>query len=401
MLSGGPCPAPSGAGAGVDIATKECAKFLEAHMRASEWSPVISALAPMTRAELDDVAAHFIDEFGHDVHESVAQKAEPGLFASLMGYWLLGPVYTSVRVLESLEESRGLLTRDESLRYLECLIDMAALDNSMMQGVLEYVRAVAMTGPKNIALSAVDKIVGKMDPNLSALFYAAFEGKRIRDDALVQSDAERILRLQSSSELIDIVGHRTPSHLAHVNKYLVEHATRNLADIINTSVHGNFKELVIALVLPRDKYYAKLLKKGIEDKHGLHRCLERIFSANDKEGMVAVLKAYHRLYNDDPLDRIPVDPKSRQLIKAVCHSTKPEDDVMDPFFRLSNWEVAEVEQSRVRTGSLSRFIFDFYELEGNQNATVTTSQEVRIAIPDIRTPSQPRHTGPPVMLMSA
>eukprot|EP00727_Mastigamoeba_balamuthi_P007005 m51a1_g2925 putative dead deah box helicase (1735) ;mRNA; f:547738-557902 len=296
------------------------------------WGAAVDIVTPMRRGQLEEVTRAFSEVYGAELENVVKEIFPPGLCRDLLVAWIQGPVEGTVALLQEVavaarDEELDEIDADERERLVDALIDAAVLDPAKMRLLLQRIEELPYLLLRDFP-SQLDQVVGRKDLHFLQLLRVVFQQK-IYDPNLVEQDARRLVTLTGERRLdtyVEVIGQRTAQHVRELERALKTTHKFKLVQAIKRDTSGLFQKLLLALVVPKDEYYASVMRKGIKVKSQRARQLLRVVRSSDKDDLVAVAAAYTWLYNSDP-SAIGTATLQYKLLLGLMEPDPEESDV--------------------------------------------------------------------------
>eukprot|EP00727_Mastigamoeba_balamuthi_P008397 m51a1_g418 hypothetical protein (380) ;mRNA; r:10927-12514 len=303
------------------------AESLRAALSSRRYHDVIMTLAPLDRPAIDVTVAEIKRHAqSRDEHEAMFQLGcERGLFCDLCLAWVRGPVTSCVRAMEE-AAMMGELTGEQRAQYADALTDAVVLTPCGVAALYERMRSTPDLGLPDAAVTAV---AGRKDTPFARLVLQALRSSRATAPDEVEADGKRLLAAaaerRAHEALADVATRRSHAHMRDVDRWLVGQRKSTMFEMARAVTKGPYRKLLLAMLTPRDEYYASLLKKATTKSKGAKKdaLLLRVVRANEKPDMLAVAAAYTWMYTEDPERALRRDAKDSLAIDFIVALFEP------------------------------------------------------------------------------
>eukprot|EP00727_Mastigamoeba_balamuthi_P012842 m51a1_g8180 hypothetical protein (648) ;mRNA; f:124382-126940 len=274
---------------------------LRAALESGDAHGITAAVAGLGRDRIDGLVCEYQKEFaGSHPKDLIDQRVAPGLFRDLLASWVRGPVAEGVKQLVAVVD-RGTTRQSDVDKSISALIDIALLPVSRRQAVVEGLRAIPVL--KKVPEQAIAHAVPESDGELRCLLRDILLRKSAGGCGSaheVENDAKRLFR----SARLGFLGRRTYDHVQQVARVYSEQFQHSAVECIASRTHaGPYRDLLCALAMPRDEYYARVLKAALDaDTAGARAALlSRFVGFNDKSEVAAAVGAFVRVFFENPV----------------------------------------------------------------------------------------------------
>jgi hypothetical protein len=250
---------------------------------------LIAIIGNRNRQELYQIDMVYRQKYGKPLADHLADETS-GHFRDVLVNVVQTPDLTDAILLH--KSMTGLGTSETVVNEIMATRDGEEIDRIKMtyvtvyrSGLEELIKGDASGKWENLLLALLNGPRGKGSP-------AGFV-----DQMAVAADTQRLYEAPSEATFTNILGNASHAHIMAVREMFMSKYGKSLNEVISKQFSGNYKDLLIVLVTPREQYFAEVLHKAMKGIGTDKNTIVRVIGTRYGIDLELIKQYYVRTYN--------------------------------------------------------------------------------------------------------